>query len=470
MFSNKRKIREYINFHKSEIVEMLKALIRIPSVRAEADEGAPFGKECARALEYIKMLYKEHGFECELDSEGGYLLSCFGEGKKSLGIFAHSDVVPVGDGWTYASPFDPKDVDGFIVGRGSMDDKSGVLISLYAAKIIKELGIPFNSRLVMFTGSNEESGMGDIKSYLSKHKAPDFSIVPDTSFPLYRGNKGRIRFSLKSKHPLPEGVTISGGLGATVIGNAEACLPYSEKLFASLSKLNNERLSVENENGRIVLKAVGIPKHSALPEGSLSAAKILCEGLLATGFCFEKSLIENLLAMSSSHYGEIFGIEAEDCEFGKLTCVLTKISTDSDGVIIADFNIRYGDSVTCEQVISKIEKKAEKIGFALSPNVDFSYPHALPDSNKFVRALSEVIKEYTGEDSVKTYVNAGGTYRQYLKNAVEIGTSLWGPKRFMPAGHGGVHQPDECISVEGLLNAIELTTLMLLECDKEINK
>ena len=466
----KEKIRDYIDSHKSDIVESLKALVRIPSVRGEASSDAPYGNACAEALEFCKELYRTNGFECELDSEGGYLLSCFGEGKKSLGIFAHSDVVPAGEGWIYTSPFEPKEVDGFIVGRGSMDDKAGVLISLYAAKIIKELGIPFNSRLVMFTGSNEESGMGDIKSYLSKHKAPDFSIVPDTAFPLYRGNKGRIRFSLKSKHPLPEGVTISGGPGATVIGNAEASLPYSEKLFASLSELNNERLSAENESGRITLKAVGIPKHSALPEGSLSAAKILCEGLLATEFCFDKSIIEHLHAMSSSHYGEFFGIEAEDCEFGKLTCVLTKISTDSDGVIIADFNIRYGDSVTCEQIISKIEKKAEKIGFALSPNVDFSYPHALPDSNKFVRALSEVIKEYTGEDSVKTYVNAGGTYRQYLKNAVEIGTSLWGPKRFMPAGHGGVHQPDECISVEGLLNAIELTTLMLLECDKEINK
>lgn len=470
MFSNKRKIREYINFHKSEIVETLKALIRISSVRGEASPDAPYGKACAEALEFCKELYRTNGFECELDRDGGYLLSYLGNGEKDIGIFAHSDVVPAGEGWTYTSPFDPKDVDGFIVGRGSMDDKAGVLISLYAAKVIKELGIPFNSRLVMFTGSNEESGMGDIKSYLSKHKAPDFSIVPDTAFPLYRGNKGRIRFSLKSKHPLPEGVTISGGPGATVIGNAEASLPYSEKLFASLSELNNERLSAENESGRITLKAVGIPKHSALPEGSLSAAKILCEGLLATEFCFDKSIIEHLLAMSSSHYGEFFGIEAEDCEFGKLTCVLTKISTDSDGVIIADFNIRYGDSVTCEQIISKIKKKAEKIGFALSPNVDFSYPHALPDSNKFVRALSEVIKEYTGEDSVKTYVNAGGTYRQYLKNAVETGTSLWGPKRFMPAGHGGVHQPDECISVEGLLNAIELTTLMLLECDKEVNK
>ena len=39
----------------------------------------------------------------------------------------------------------------------------------------------------------------------------------------------------------------------------------------------------------------------------------------------------------------------------------------------------------------------------------------------------------------------------------------------LPAGHGGVHQPDECISIDGFLNAIELTMLMLLECDKIID-
>lgn len=34
-------------------------------------------------------------------------------------------------------------------------------------------------------------------------------------------------------------------------------------------------------------------------------------------------------------------------------------------------------------------------------------------------------------------------------------------------GHGGAHQPDECISIDGMLEALELTMLMLLECDKE---
>ena len=96
----KEKIRDYIDSHKSDIVESLKALVRIPSVRGEASPDAPYGKACAEALEFCKELYRTNGFECELDRDGGYLLSYLGNGEKDIGIFAHSDVVPVGDGWT----------------------------------------------------------------------------------------------------------------------------------------------------------------------------------------------------------------------------------------------------------------------------------------------------------------------------------------------------------------------------------
>lgn len=37
----------------------------------------------------------------------------------------------------------------------------------------------------------------------------------------------------------------------------------------------------------------------------------------------------------------------------------------------------------------------------------------------------------------------------------------------LPEGHGAVHQPDEYIDTEAMLDALELTFLMLLECDKE---
>ena len=187
-----QRIHNYIWQRKSEIVDILKALIMIPSVKGEAKGNAPFGAACAEVLSYTQGLYERYGFSTETDAEGGYLLSYLGEGEKSLGLFAHADVVPVSDDWILTKPFEPLEKDGYLIGRGAIDDKSAIVVSLFCARMIKDLGLPFESRLVCFTGSNEESGMQDIKKYVQKHKAPDFSLVCDTGFPLYRGNKGRI--------------------------------------------------------------------------------------------------------------------------------------------------------------------------------------------------------------------------------------------------------------------------------------
>ena len=91
----KEEIHNYVQEHTREIIDTLKELVRIPSVRGEAEERAPFGKECARILKHIRDSYDKNGFETELDADGGYLLSYFGKGEKSLGLFAHADVVRV---------------------------------------------------------------------------------------------------------------------------------------------------------------------------------------------------------------------------------------------------------------------------------------------------------------------------------------------------------------------------------------
>jgi hypothetical protein len=89
------------------------------------------------------------------------------------------------------------------------------------------------------------------------------------------------------------------------------------------------------------------------------------------------------------------------------------------------------------------------------------------NNNKFVKELLKVYSEYTGNKNPNCYINAGGTYRQYLKNALETGTTLCWNKDFdLPKGHGAVHQPDECINIDGFLNAIELTALMLIKADE----
>ncbi len=45
------EIHNYVQSHKDEIINMLKELIKIPSVQSAPEEGAPFGRACAEVLE-----------------------------------------------------------------------------------------------------------------------------------------------------------------------------------------------------------------------------------------------------------------------------------------------------------------------------------------------------------------------------------------------------------------------------------
>lgn len=439
------QIHTYIQERKSEIVHTLKELVKIPSVRSNASEHAPFGKACAEALRYTQSLYSKNGFETELDENGGYLLSYYGNGKKSLGLFAHADVVPAGDDWTLAKPFEAIERNGFLIGRGAVDDKSAIVISLYCAKILKELNIPFASRLVMFTGSNEESGMRDIENYVSCHTPPDFSLVCDTAFPLYRGNKGILQFIATQNEPMKELTDFRGGTAFNIILG---------EVFAKIG---------ENE-----FHKKGISRHGALPEGSLNAGHVMAKKLADSPLLCEhdKAQMTFVADLLEKYYGEIFGIENADADFGRLT-VSNGIVKMEGGRISLSFDMRYGASVNIDNAKEKIKEFFADNGWT----VDFvreTRAFLVSEGNSYVATCLDVYRRFTGNSEAKSYINAGGTYARMLPCAVEIGTSLGGgkPPFSLPGGHGQVHQPDEYISVDGLLNAMEITLLMLLECDK----
>lgn len=437
------KIHNYVVRHREEILKTLKELVKIPSVRGDALPDAPFGKACNDVLEYTEKLYSENGFETELNKQDGYLLSYFGNGKRTLGLFAHADVVDVSDDWVHTTPFEPIEKDGYLIGRGVLDDKSAVVISLYSAKILKELNIPFNSRLVMFTGANEETGMADIKEYSKNHTAPDFSLICDAAFPLYRGDKSSMNFWVTLNTELKDIKNFHGGNTMNiVIGKATATV-----------------------RGKAITET-GISSHSALPEGSMNGGYLLakklyeCEDISAS----DREQMLFLMSVLEKYYGEIYGIEHCD-ECGKLTCTNGIIKTDHKKIILG-FDMRFGLSANTENIkkciVSFFEKNnctvefgEEKKGYITSAD------------NSFINACLRAYSDFTGDDNPKTHINAGATYARNLPCASEIGTTMkWGVPENTPQGHGGAHQSDECINIEGVLEALELTLQMLIECDK----
>ena len=437
-------IHEYIEKNKTEIVNTLKELVKIPSVRSEAEEGAPFGKECARVLEYLQELYRDNGIETELDREGGYLLAHFGSGEKSLGLFAHADVVDVGNDWIYKQPFNPVEKDGCLVGRGVSDNKSAAVISLYCAKMLKELEIPFNSRLVLFTGANEETGMHDIENYLKKHTAPDFALVADTAFPFYRGDKGSLQFIAESETPLEEICDFCGGKSINItLGKASARI------------------------GGELIEKTGISCHGALPEGSLNAGYLLAQTLSERDDICEndRNRMKFVSKLLEKYYGEIFGIESSDEIFGRLTCTNGTAET-ADGKIKLSFDVRYGMNSDIEDIKHKIKNFFAENNW----NVKFlceKKPFLISEDNPYMKCCVKAYGEFCGVANPPLYINAGATYAGMLPCALETGTDLtWRRPQGIPNGHGGAHQPDECIGIEGMLKALELIMNILMECDK----
>ncbi len=120
-------IHSFVFSQKAEIVNTLKTFVKIPSFRGTPRTNAPFGEACKAALEFSEKLYRENGFETTLNYSGGYMLAEHGSGEKTIGLFAHSDVVAPGDGWMFTQPFDPVEKGGYLIGRGTLDDKSAVV-------------------------------------------------------------------------------------------------------------------------------------------------------------------------------------------------------------------------------------------------------------------------------------------------------------------------------------------------------
>ena len=75
-------------------------------------------------------------------------------------------------------------------------------------------------------------------------------------------------------------------------------------------------------------------------------------------------------------------------------------------------------------------------------------------------------QEVTGDLENKPYLSLGGTYSRFLKNAVSIGTHIKKTSPLdMPSGHGDVHQPDEAIDIDGLLDGIEILSHIIIKVD-----
>lgn len=472
-----RKIQKWIQDNREKMVEMWLDLIRIPSVRGEAAPGAPFGVPCAQALKKAAEYADKMGLDTRLEADRGYALASYGQGEKTVGLFGHSDVVPAGDGWVYTQPFDPIILNGVVIGRGCRDNKSGVMASLFATQIIKECKLPLKSRVQVFVGSNEESGMADMISFVEHETMPDLCLVPDATYPCSLGEKGHLKQWNQCKTPLVD-ILDFVGIGAfnIVLDCAKVTLKYTPERLAELTEKirDNESFVLERTaEGHILLTAKGAAKHSAYPEGSVNAAVLAC-ALLAdcASLCqSDRKQMRDVATLMDGCYGEGLGIAFEEPGFSKLTCTNGMVKVEK-GKLSVSVDIRYGSGMPGDRLEKLLDEAWERAGWELTYRVNDKGAKVDPNS-PIPQLLTQVTCQVTGEE-YKPYWMFAGTYSRHLCNSFTVGASIHDPSSQavlpkLPAGHGGAHQRDEVCKVDDFLLGVRLLTNCILACDQAIN-
>ncbi len=462
---------EWVKLNKDRILSKWIELAKIPSITSEGADKAPFGKECAKALNFSASLFDSEGIKSTVYDGGGYALAHYGKGKNTIGLFCHSDVVPVGDGWLFTEPFNPVIKDGSLIGRGVEDNKSGIIASLCVMEFLRDNRIDLNSCLEAFIGSDEECGMKDMDSYLKEHSIPDISFVPDADFPCSTGEKGIYHFWVKSKNAFGQICDISAGEAFNIVlDNITVKLGYSQELFDELKEKADSSSDIYAENDTIILKSKGIAKHASVPEGSVNAAlvafRLLCE---CENLCEnDREILKGAAAALSCYYGKGLNIEHEDINFGKLTCVNGMVKTE-EGCLMLSFDVRYGDTLDASVLEKNADEALESLGFEVT--YKNNSPGFAIDKDSEIPAMLENIYAEITSVPLKSVLMSGGTYARRLKNAFSIGTSVILPDRETPAlqmpdGHGGPHQCDERIDIEGFFAAVRILLHYILAADK----
>lgn len=137
----------------AESIDHLVELIQI-------DSSNPPGNETDVA-NYLQAVLAEEGLQSELyaleESRANLVSRIKGNGsKRPILLMGHTDVVGVqADKW-YADPFSGMRQDGFIYGRGTLDDKDNVAAALMVMKLLKRYEVALDRDVIFLAESGEE--------------------------------------------------------------------------------------------------------------------------------------------------------------------------------------------------------------------------------------------------------------------------------------------------------------------------
>ena len=204
-----------------ELVEFVQQCVR---TRSYSDEEGDLARLLLARMEQL-------GYDKAWIDPAGNVVGKVGDGPVIIHFDSHMDTVQVNDADEWVSPpFGGEIVDGNLYGRGSVDMKSSLCASIYAAALAKKAGL-LEGKTVYVTGSVCEEYCDAVclkHFYEDANVRPDYCIICEPSDNLITlGHTGKVQARIKTHGISAHGSAPDKGINAVyemaeIIGRVEA--------------------------------------------------------------------------------------------------------------------------------------------------------------------------------------------------------------------------------------------------------
>lgn len=440
--------------YEKEALLALQRFVQIPSVYDESSisEGAPYGKGVKAALSYFAKLGEDYGWKVR-DVDGHAVELTIGEEGPLIGIYGHSDVVPVSGSWSQ-KPFGGTIKDGVLYGRGACDDKGPLLASLYAAKLLKDNGLVKGFRIKIVSGGDEERGSSCLKYYFEEGKGetPTFGFTPDANWPLIYAEKGITHATAKKDIDLSPVLAMDGGTVSNAVCDSLLVTMKLDKAFAEFLKKKETKADVTLYPEMMIVRFKGKTAHGSTPELGESAAKHAFETI---GNYYKNEALLLLSKAMEDPFGASFGGKNISKELGNTTYNFGVVKYDGKTLSVS-IDFRYGEEANSKLLLQKFFDFTKMDCVLESETAPLLYEK----KSALVSTLMKAYKTETHQFFAKPLAIGGGTYAKEAKNTVAFGAE-W------PKHPGNMHSPDEYIYVEDFLKDIAIYARAILLLGKK---
>lgn len=177
----------YLDVHFGDFKRTLSDLARIPSMSADGFPREEVRRSAESTAEVLRRARLEHVQVLEIPGVHPYV---YGDwlgrpGAPTILLYGHHDVQPPGRPGKWLSPaFEPTERKGRLYGRGTADDKGGVMahVAAVAAYLESAGSLPCNVKFLV--EGEEEIGSQHLGGFLAKYRklmAADFIVLSDTA-------------------------------------------------------------------------------------------------------------------------------------------------------------------------------------------------------------------------------------------------------------------------------------------------